>query len=95
MQTGLADHHRILASVQAWRGAPMALATVIETWKSAPCPAGTHMLVHEDGRFTGSVSGGCVEGDFLEIARQVIAENSFVIRRYGVADGAAWEVGLP
>lgn len=95
MQTGLADHHRILASVQAWRGAPMALATVIETWKSAPCPAGTHMLVHEDGRFTGSVSGGCVEGDVLEIARQVIAENSFVIRRYGVADGAAWEVGLP
>ncbi len=95
MQTGLADHHRILASVQAWHGAPMALATVIETWKSAPCPTGTHMLIHADGRFTGSVSGGCVEGDVLEIARQVIAENSFIIRRYGVADGAAWEVGLP
>lgn len=73
----------------------MALATVVETWKSAPCPVGTHMLVHEDGRFTGSVSGGCVEGDILEVARMVISDNSYAIRRYGVADGSAWEVGLP
>jgi xanthine dehydrogenase accessory factor len=95
MIKGVADHHRILDSALAWRGAPMALATVIETWKSAPCPIGTHMLVHEDGRFTGSVSGGCVEGDILEVARHVIAEDGFVVRRYGIADGAAWEVGLP
>lgn len=95
MTTGAADHHRILASVQAWRGAPMALATVIETWRSAPCPVGTHMLVHQDGRFVGSVSGGCVEGDVLQTAADVIAENSFAVRRYGVADGSAWEVGLP
>ena len=95
MKTGAADHHRILASVQAWRGAAMALATVIETWKSAPCPVGTHMLVHEDGRFVGSVSGGCVEGDILQVAADVIAQNSFAVRRYGVADGSAWEVGLP
>jgi xanthine dehydrogenase accessory factor len=95
MKTGPADHHRILASVQAWRGAPMALATVIETWKSAPCPIGTHMLVHQDGRFVGSVSGGCVEGDILQVAADVIAQNSFAVRRYGVADGSAWEVGLP
>lgn len=79
----------------AWRGAPMALATVIETWKSAPCPVGTHMLVHEDGRFVGSVSGGCVEGDILQVAADVIPQNSFAVRRYGVADGSAWEVGLP
>jgi xanthine dehydrogenase accessory factor len=95
MKSGAADHHRILASVMAWRGAPMALATVIETWKSAPCPVGTHMLVHEDGRFVGSVSGGCVEGDILQVAADVIAHNSFAVRRYGVADGSAWEVGLP
>jgi xanthine dehydrogenase accessory factor len=95
MKTGAADHHRILASVQAWRGAPMALATVIETWKSAPCPVGTHMLVHQDGRFVGSVSGGCVEGDILQVAADVIGQNSFAVRRYGVADGSAWEVGLP
>jgi xanthine dehydrogenase accessory factor len=95
MKSGAADHHRILASVMAWRGDPMALATVIETWKSAPCPVGTHMLVHEDGRFVGSVSGGCVEGDILQVAADVIAHNSFAVRRYGVADGSAWEVGLP
>jgi xanthine dehydrogenase accessory factor len=95
MKTGAADHHRILASVQAWRGAQMALATVIETWKSAPCPVGTHMLVHSDGRFVGSVSGGCVEGDILQVAADVIAQNGFAVRRYGVADGSAWEVGLP
>lgn len=95
MKSGAADHHRILASVMAWRGAPMALATVIETWKSAPCPVGTHMLVHEDGRFVGSVSGGCVEGDILQVAAEVIAQNSFAVRRYGVADGSAWDVGLP
>jgi xanthine dehydrogenase accessory factor len=95
MNNGAADHQRILASVQSWRGAPMALATVIETWRSAPCPVGTHMLVHADGRFVGSVSGGCVEGDILQVAADVIADNSFAIRRYGVADGSAWEVGLP
>ncbi len=95
MKPGAADHHRILASVMAWRGAPMALATVVETWKSAPCPVGTHMLVHEDGRFVGSVSGGCVEGDILQLAADVIAKDSFAVRRYGVADGSAWEVGLP
>ncbi|MBL0923828.1 MAG: XdhC family protein [Sphingomonadaceae bacterium] len=95
MTAGSADHRRILESASAWSGAPMALATVVETWKSAPCPVGTHMLVHQDGRFTGSVSGGCVEGDVLEIAARVIAEDAFALRRYGVADGAAWEVGLP
>ena len=73
----------------------MALATVIETWRSAPCPVGTHMLVHADGRFVGSVSGGCVEGDVLHIASEIIAGGPPVLRRYGVADGAAWEVGLP
>lgn len=73
----------------------MALATVIETWRSAPCPVGTHMLVHADGRFFGSVSGGCVEGDVLHIAAEIIAGAPPVLRRYGVADGAAWEVGLP
>ncbi len=95
MQTGSANHDRILASATSWAGAPMALATVIETWRSAPCPVGTHMLVNADGRFVGSVSGGCVEGDVLHVAAEVIAGAPAVLRRYGVADGAAWEVGLP
>ena len=95
MQTGSANHDRILAAALDWAGAPMAIATVVETWKSAPCPTGTHMLVHADGRFVGSVSGGCVEADVLERAQRVLAGAPAVLRRYGVADDAAWDVGLP
>lgn len=95
MTMGSANHDRILAAAIDWAGAPMAIATVVETWKSAPCPVGTHMLVHADGRFVGSVSGGCVEGDVLERARMVLAGAPSVLRRYGIADDAAWEVGLP
>ncbi|MCX7268282.1 MAG: XdhC family protein [Sphingomonadales bacterium] len=95
MQTGSANHDRILAAAIEWAGAPMAIATVVETWKSAPCPVGTHMLVHGDGRFVGSVSGGCVEADVLERAQMVLAGAPAIVRRYGVADDAAWDVGLP
>ena len=56
---------------------------------------GSHMLVHADGRFEGSVSGGCVETDILAAAAEVIAGASAAVKRYGVADAAAWEVGLP
>lgn len=73
----------------------MALATVISTWGSAPRPRGSHLLVHGDGRFEGSVSGGCVEADILTVAAQVIGGAGFQRRRYGVADATAWEVGLP
>jgi xanthine dehydrogenase accessory factor len=93
--TGAADHTRILAAAADWRGQPMALATVVDSWRSAPCPVGTHMLVNGDGRFVGSVSGGCVEGDVLETAARVIASSGHEVRRYGVADDAAWEAGLP
>jgi xanthine dehydrogenase accessory factor len=95
MTVGLADNQRVFATAAAWQGQPMALATVIATWRSAPCPVGTHMIIHSDGRFIGSVSGGCVEGDVLAVASDVIASGVRQIRRYGVADGAAWEVGLP
>jgi xanthine dehydrogenase accessory factor len=67
----------------------------VSTWGSAPRPRGSHMLVHEDGRFEGSVSGGCVETDILATAADVIAGAPAVVKRYGVADAAAWEVGLP
>ncbi|MGJ8535924.1 MAG: XdhC family protein [Parasphingopyxis sp.] len=86
---------RLIARQQEWRGARLAVATVLRTWTSAPRPAGSHMLVHEDGRFEGSVSGGCVEGEILLAAAQVIAENRFQIRDYGVENETAWEIGLP
>ncbi len=92
---GMADHKRILAAAQEWRGAKMALATVTQTWRSAPCPVGTHMLVREGGDFVGSVSGGCVEGDILTLAADVIGGGPSALRHYGVANAQAWEVGLP
>ncbi len=95
MKLGSADHARILRQALEWRGGDMAIATVIATWSSAPCPLGTHMIVHADGRFVGSVSGGCVEGDVLTRAAVVIATRTHHISRYGVSDGSAWEVGLP
>jgi xanthine dehydrogenase accessory factor len=95
MSLGTADHNSILAAALEWRDKPMALATVIRTWSSAPCPVGTHMLVHRDGRFAGSVSGGCVEGDVLQFAAKVIAGAPVQICDYGIADGVAWEAGLP
>ncbi|SOB78651.1 xanthine dehydrogenase accessory factor [Sphingomonas guangdongensis] len=91
----MADNDSVLAAARAWAGEPLALATVVSTWGSAPRPKGSHMLVHADGRFEGSVSGGCVETDLLETAAQVIAGAPFQVKRYGVADAAAWEVGLP
>ncbi len=91
----MADNDSVLAAARDWRGDKLALATVVSTWGSAPRPRGSHMLVHADGRFEGSVSGGCVESDIMATAAQVIAGAPFQMKRYGVADAAAWEVGLP
>lgn len=95
LTTGAADHRRILACAQKWRGRRLAIATVVETWRSAPCPVGTHMLIHEDGRFAGSVSGGCVEADVLQIAADILGGAPASVRHYGVTNDAAWDVGLP
>jgi xanthine dehydrogenase accessory factor len=86
---------RLIGAARAWRPARMALATVIATWGSAPRPSGSHMLVHEDGRFEGSVSGGCVEGEVLLAAAETIADRQTRRLDFGVADDSAWAVGLP
>ncbi|USU06361.1 XdhC family protein [Sphingomonadaceae bacterium OTU29LAMAA1] len=91
----MAENDSVLTAARNWRNEPLALATVVSTWGSAPRPRGSHMLVHADGRFEGSVSGGCVESDILQTAADVIAGAPFQLRNYGVADAAAWEVGLP
>jgi xanthine dehydrogenase accessory factor len=91
----MADIDPALGAFQKWQGAPMALATVISTWGSAPRPRGSHMLVHADGRMEGSISGGCVESDVLALAADVMASGKAERRRYGVADDTAWQAGLP
>ncbi|KAA2248869.1 XdhC family protein [Solihabitans fulvus] len=75
-------------------GETVALGTVVATFRSAPRPPGTSMLVAPDGTVAGSVSGGCVEGAVYELARQVIADGRPVLQRYGVSDDDAFAVGL-
>ncbi len=92
----LASDNDILAQAQAWKeaGRAVALATVIETWGSAPRPVGSHLAVDGDGAFLGSVSGGCVEGEVITEASDVIETGAPRVLEFGVADETAWRAGL-
>lgn len=81
---------------EAWKGErrDIALATVIETWGSAPRPVGSHLVIDARGNFEGSVSGGCVEGEVISEAVDVIASGMARMLEFGVADETAWRVGL-
>ena len=84
-----------------WRvGQPWAMATVVATWRSAPRQPGAVLLVGPDSTVVGSVSGGCVEADVVELAEAMLASSAPAaappaLRRYGVADADAVAVGLP
>ena len=88
--------HDVLATAEAWRraGRDVALATVVETWGSAPRPVGSHLAVDGEGNFAGSVSGGCVEGAVVSEAIDVIGAGRPRMLEFGVADETAWRVGL-
>ncbi|MHA1549426.1 MAG: XdhC family protein [Alphaproteobacteria bacterium] len=94
-KTGPADDHP-LAFAEAWHddGRQVAIATVVETWGSAPRPVGSQLVIDGDGNFEGSVSGGCVEGAVVEAAVAVIATGQPRMLNYGVEDTTAWQVGL-
>lgn len=85
-----------LEVAQAWaqEGRDVAIATVIETWGSAPRPVGSHLVIDADGRFEGSVSGGCVEGTVVAEAADIIASGIPRLLEFGVSDETAWRVGL-
>jgi xanthine dehydrogenase accessory factor len=79
----------------ASEGHAVAIATVESAWGSAPRRPGSHLAVRADGAFTGSVSGGCVEGDVIIEAQALLAQGSGQrLLEYGVADETAWQVGL-
>lgn len=92
----LATDTDILAEAEAWKraGKGVAIATVIETWGSAPRPVGSHLVIDGEGNFLGSVSGGCVEGAVVAEAIDVIATGTPKRLEFGVADDTAWRVGL-
>jgi xanthine/CO dehydrogenase XdhC/CoxF family maturation factor len=86
----------ILTTARSWldEGRAIALATVVDTWGSAPQPVGSQLLIDADGNFEGSVSGGCVEGAVILEAADVIESGKPSMLEFGVADETAWQVGL-
>ncbi|KZE28436.1 XdhC family protein [Chelatococcus daeguensis] len=91
-----ANEEDILKQAEKWKreGREVAIATVVETWGSAPRPVGSHLVIDGEGNFLGSVSGGCVEGAVVTEALEVIDEGSPRMLEFGVADETAWKVGL-
>ncbi|HEY8773347.1 MAG TPA: XdhC family protein [Gaiellaceae bacterium] len=87
----------ILDDIARWRarGEKVAIATVVATRKSAPRPVGSKLAISESGEIAGSVSGGCVESDVYENAREVLESGTPKLLNYGIKDEEAWEVGLP
>ncbi|KAA1422898.1 XdhC family protein [Mumia zhuanghuii] len=81
--------------METWKaGETAGVATVVQTFRSAPRPAGASMVVAPDASAYGSVSGGCVEGAVYELAQEVVAAEAPVLQRYGVSDDDAFAVGL-
>ena len=87
----------ILPDIEAWRrqGEEIAVATVVATRRSAPRPVGSSLAVSASGKLCGSVSGGCVETDVYEAAREVLETGEPKLLSYGITDDEAWSVGLP
>ena len=87
----------IVDEVERWRqrGEKVAVATVVATRRSAPRPVGAKFAVSESGAICGSVSGGCVESDVVEQAKDVLESGVPKLLTYGISDDEALGVGLP
>lgn len=86
----------ILDTVQTWlnKKRPVALATVVSTWGSAPRVSGSKMAVTADMAMIGSVSGGCVENAVIQEALDGLQDGKPRLLQFGVSDDTAWDVGL-
>jgi xanthine/CO dehydrogenase XdhC/CoxF family maturation factor len=86
----------VLDDILRWQeqGQPVALATVVRAYGSAPRREGAKMAVAESGELSGSVSGGCVEADVSLHAQEVLASGEPRLVHYGISDEQAFEVGL-
>ena len=87
----------ILSELERWRarGDRIAMARVVATRRSAPRPVGSKLFVSEHGELAGSVSGGCVESEVVEAAREVLAGGAPRLLTFGISDDLAISVGLP
>jgi xanthine/CO dehydrogenase XdhC/CoxF family maturation factor len=86
----------VLNAIDEWKaeGHRVAIATVTKVKGSAPRPPGAKMAISDDGRWLGSVSGGCVEAAVLEEASKVLAGEPPKLVTYGITDEMVWSVGL-
>jgi xanthine/CO dehydrogenase XdhC/CoxF family maturation factor len=87
---------RLLEQAEAWHaaGRKVAVATVVSTWGSSPRPAGSMLVVDENGEMQGSVSGGCIEGAVIREAMEIMRGAPPKLLEFGVSNEQAWEVGL-
>src|SRR5215218_8095062 len=87
----------VLSDIERWRarGDRIALATVVETRRSAPRPVGSKLAVSAGGEMSGSVSGGCVESEVYGHAWEVLEGGGPRLVSYGISDDLALSVGLP
>ena len=89
---------QVMRRVLAWQqaGHRVVLSTITRTWGSAPRPPGSSVAIRDDGLVAGSVSGGCIEDDLIDKARQgaLVAGVPQVVR-YGIDADAAHRFGLP
>ena len=88
---------KILEEAKDWLIAKqnVVLATVIQTWGSSPRPIGSRMIVNDNGDFSGSVSGGCVETTVVRECLGLIKEKKLFKKiDFKVSNESAWEVGL-
>ena len=87
----------ILSELERWRvrGDRIAMARVVATRRSAPRPVGSKLIVSASGELAGSVSGGCVESEVVEAAREVLGGGGPRLVTFGISDDLALSVGLP
>lgn len=91
-----AAYDSIPEAALAWHraGQGAAIATVVETWGSAPRQAGSQLAISGAGEMVGSVSGGCVEGAVVAEGVAALQDGKARLLTYGVSDGDAFAVGL-
>lgn len=96
MQPDAPQHDRIPEIALDWHraGKGAALATVIETWGSAPRQPGSQLAISGEGEIMGSVSGGCVEGAVVVEALEALEDGKPRVLTFGVTDETAFSVGL-